>query len=238
MTLQFIIAAFALGFTGSFHCVGMCGPIAMAVPYGGKTDAARWWSVGKYLSGKTITYSLAGMLFGLFGRQLVVSGFQQILSIVLGSILLLIVGFMLFKNSAYHNNFLQRIISNRLIPVFGRLLKNPNGSTPFFLGMVNGLLPCGLVYLGLLGATATGSAFSGAMFMLWFGIGTMPVMFLFLALANRFSFSFRQTIKKITPYFIAIAGIMLILRGMNLGIPYLSPDLASMQQSGAIGCHP
>ncbi|MES2774812.1 MAG: sulfite exporter TauE/SafE family protein [Bacteroidota bacterium] len=240
MTLQLVIAAFVLGFTGSFHCVGMCGPIAMAMPNQRRSHAARWWSIIKYLSGKTITYTFAGLLAGLLGRQFVISGFQQGLSIVLGVLLLITVGVILFKNNAWHSNFLQRAISNKLIPVFGRLLQNPSGATPFFLGMVNGLLPCGLVYAGLLAATATGSAFSGGWFMMWFGIGTMPVMFSFLALANRFGFSFRQKIKKATPYFIAIAACMLILRGMNLGIPFLSPDFDAARQLGAeaISCHP
>jgi uncharacterized protein len=240
MAIQLIISAFVLGFAGSFHCVGMCGPIALTVPYNSNNDASRWLAIAKYLLGKTITYTIAGMLFGLLGRQLVLIGLQQILSIVLGTILLLIVVLMLFRSHAYHTSFIQQIISNKLIPVFGKLLKNPTGTTAFLLGMLNGLLPCGLVYMGLLGATATGTALTGALFMFWFGIGTIPVMFSFLVLANRFSFSFRQKIKNATPYFIAIAGVMLILRGLNLDIPFLSPDFKAMIKVGGdvITCHP
>ncbi len=240
MVIQIIISAFILGFAGSFHCVGMCGPIALAVPNKGISEVGRWWSFVIYLFGKTITYTIAGLVFGLCGRQLIESGFQQLLSIFLGVILFVLAALMLLKNKAYHNNPLQAFISNKLIPVFGKLLKNPNRITPFLLGMVNGLLPCGLVYVGLLGATATGSIFSGALFMFCFGIGTMPVMFSFLALAGRFSFSLRNKIKNATPYFIAFAGVMLILRGMNLGIPFLSPHLEYMIQKGGgvITCQP
>ena len=240
MHVSVVISAIVLGFTGSFHCVGMCGPIALAVPIKSQNDVSRWLSIGKYLVGKTFTYVILGMMFGLFGRQIIMVGFQQTLSIILGILLLIIVTIMITKNQIYHTSFLLQKIGNKLIPIISTVLQNRNSATPFLLGMLNGLLPCGLVYLGLLGAVSTGTALSGGIFMFGFGIGTIPVMFSFLALAKKFSLSFREKIKKASPYFIAMIGLVLILRGMHLNIPFVSPDLTTMQGSDAEvqSCHP
>lgn len=240
MSIPFIISAFLLGLTGSFHCIGMCGPIALAVPYKKGSETTRWLSFGIYLSGKTITYTLLGIGFGLLGGQVSLIGSQQVLSIISGSLLLLVVVLMIWWPRSYHSNPLQRLISDRLIPVFGKVLKDPTPATPFILGMLNGLLPCGLVYMGLLGASASGSAWAGGVFMLMFGIGTIPVMFSFLALATKPGYGLRQQVQRFTPVFVALVGIMLILRGMNLGIPFVSPDLSAIQGRGAeaLSCHP
>ena len=235
--LTILISAFILGFTGSFHCVGMCGPIALSVP--SKNKQSKFESTGLYLLGKTFTYTLLGFIFGLFGRQLMIAGFQQTLSIIAGLLLLSVVAVMLVNARRYHENKITVWISEKLLPIFRVVLQNPGKATPLYMGMLNGLLPCGLVYLGIIGSLATGSTWQGALFMLVFGLGTAPVMLSFLLMAKQFNFNYRKRLQKLAPVFISFIGIILILRGLNLGIPYLSPILHALPgfDNTAVGCH-
>jgi len=104
------------------------------------------------------------------------------------------------------------------------------------IGVANGFLPCGMVYLAIAGALGTGSIKGGIFFMMLFGIGTIPLMLAVTWFGLVVNINIRNTVRKITPFFIALIGILLILRGLNLNIPYLSPLLESM--SGKIvPCH-
>jgi len=238
MLLTILISAFILGFTGSFHCVGMCGPIALSIP--AQNNQSKWITTSLYLLGKTATYTLLGFLFGLFGRQLMISGLQQWLSISAGILLLAIVALIFLDAKLYHENFVTSWISDKLLPVFRIVLNNPGKATPLFMGMLNGLLPCGLVYLGIIGSLATGSAILGGLFMLVFGLGTAPVMLSFLLMAKQFNFNYRNRLKRLTPVLISLIAVILILRGLNLGIPFISPELNSLPAangSDAINCH-
>jgi sulfite exporter TauE/SafE len=234
---SFLIAAFVLGFGGSFHCIGMCGPIALSLP--ALNDRDKWITSLLYLSGKTITYSLLGLLFGLFGKQLMLAGLQQGLSIAAGILLLIVVAMMLVQAKQLHQNKLTLWISNKLIPLFG-LAKRSHGLVALNMGFVNGLLPCGLVYIGLIGSLTTGSALNGMLFMAAFGLGTMPIMLSFLLMAKQFSLNFRNKIKKLAPAFVALVAVLLIVRGLGLGIPYVSPQInnPTALNNKAVECHP
>lgn len=238
MITTILISAFILGFTGSFHCVGMCGPIALSVP--AQNNQSKLISTALYLSGKTLTYTLLGFIFGLFGWQLMIAGLQQWLSIIAGILLLLVAVVMFIHARWYHENKITVWISNKLLPMFRIVLKNPGKATPLLIGMLNGLLPCGLVYLGIIGSLATGSAWQGGLFMLVFGLGTAPVMLSFILMAKQFKFNYRYRLQKLAPVFISLIAILLILRGLSLGIPYLSPELEALpgaNNSQAIICH-
>jgi sulfite exporter TauE/SafE len=215
----------------------MCGPIALSLP--ALNDLDKWRSSLLYLSGKTITYSLLGLLFGLFGKQLMLAGLQQGLSIAAGILLLLVVAMMLVQARQLHQNKLTVWISSKLIPLFG-LAKKSHGMFALNMGLVNGLLPCGLVYIGLIGSLTTGSALNGMLFMTGFGIGTMPVMLSFLLMAKQFSLNFRNRIKKLAPAFVGLVAVLLIVRGLGLGIPYVSPQIhpSSALNTNAVECHP
>jgi len=234
---SFIIAAFILGFGGSFHFIGMCGPIALSLPV--INDRNKWIGTILYLAGKTITYSFLGLLFGLFGKQLMLAGLQQTLSITAGIFLLVVVAMMIVQAKQLHQNKLTIWISNKLIPLFG-FAKKSHGLVALNTGLVNGLLPCGLVYIGLIGSLTTGSALNGMLFMTAFGIGTMPVMLSFLLLAKQFSLNFRNKIKRLAPAFVALVAVLLIVRGLGLGIPYVSPQMnaSTAIDKNAVECHP
>lgn len=97
-----------------------------------------------------------------------------------------------------------------------------------------------MIYIALAGALASESVFSSAAFMLFFGLGTLPVMMILPWVATYISSNVRIRLNKIIPYTLLVFGLLLILRGSNLGIPYLSPQVATEQPAliGAdIYCH-
>lgn len=224
--MEFIIAAIVLGFLGGFHCVGMCGPIAMALPVHNKSSLQKVISILMYNSGRIVTYTAFGLLFGAIGKSFALFGLQQILSIVLGSLILL------FVIASYFNKinnplmgkvyFFINVVKSKLSELLGK-----RSLAAFFgIGLLNGLLPCGLVYMAVAGALASGSMFNGSLFMLFFGLGTIPFMFAITYYSNLISVKLRNRMRKIVPVFVGLMAILMILRGMNLGINYISPKLS------------
>lgn len=219
------ITAISLGFLGSFHCVGMCGPIALALPIGNSSSFGRIISVLIYNTGRILTYSLFGIIFGSIGQTFSLFGYQQLLSITLG--LLILLGLIL------PSKLVSKITGNQLIYSFFNRLKSKLSSlflkegkkSLFLIGLLNGLLPCGLVYMAVAGAIASGNILNGALFMAVFGLGTAPVMMALPLAGNYLSVSFRAKIRKTVPIMIGFMAVLLILRGLNLGIPFVSPKM-------------
>jgi uncharacterized protein len=234
--LTFSIAGFIMGFVGSLHCVGMCGPLSLAVPTSHLPPAEKFFSLLLYQSGRIITYSLLGFVFGLAGRGLYLGGLQQWFSILIGSVLLLtvlwnylnkkVVRFSLFSQSYL---FIQKKIGWLLTNV-----KSPSGF--LLLGIANGLLPCGMVYIAMASALTAEHIMQGVGFMAAFGTGTLPAMMTVAYGGQLFSVKSRGMFKKIVPLFVTITALILILRGMNLGIPFISPVLPSATGK-IISCH-
>jgi sulfite exporter TauE/SafE len=222
-----IWTAFLIGFIGSFHCIGMCGPIALSLPYQDVTKIKTAANVLLYNSGRVFTYSFLGLVFGLIGQGIALAGFQQWLSIGLG-ILMLLAAFSILnlEKNIIKIPFLEKIFK-RVRFHLGRLLaqKSQKKQTLFLVGVLNGFLPCGLVYLAIVGAIATGDIFKGSFYMGIFGIGTIPMMLSVALIGNLVSLKFRKNIQKMIPFLLFTMAVLFILRGMNLGIPYLSPEL-------------
>jgi uncharacterized protein len=235
--MNLIWAAISLGFLGSFHCVGMCGPIALALPVNHNSLSSKTTGALLYNFGRILTYAIFGALFGMIGQGIVIAGYQQLLSISLGALIILLI----FLPSKLFSRFrLTTPIYSfvfHLKQKFGELLKNKSYSSLFLIGVLNGLLPCGLVYLGVAGAIATGNGFQGALFMAMFGLGTLPAMFALVLAGNSVSVNFRTKINKAMPVFIVAVALLLILRGMNLGIPYVSPEMAADKPVCHKCCH-
>lgn len=223
--------AFMLGVAGSAHCAGMCGPLALALPTGGKSGLALAPSRAFYNAGRVTTYCLLGVLFGWIGRSLALAGVQRWVSIGLGVAILL--GIFVARARALTMRFTLPVTWLKM--ALGRLLRQQNLASQYLLGVLNGLLPCGLVYIACVGAAATGGLFSSVQYMLVFGVGTVPMM-LTLGLAGQaLPVAFRLRLQKLIPVCLALVAALLILRGLSLGIPYLSPDLTG-DQPGAC-CH-
>lgn len=220
---MYIITAIVLGLMGSFHCIGMCGPIALALPLNNTSWFTRIIGALLYNIGRAITYALMGAVFGILGEGLQLGGFQRWISIAMGTIMILAIVFpALFRGSGKLDKYLYGY-NTRLKKRFGVLFNQRSYSSLLIIGLLNGLLPCGLVYMALAGAIATGGVSSGALFMFIFGLGTLPMLLLLSLAGNVVSESFKASINKIIPYVIVIIGILFILRGLNLGIPFISP---------------
>lgn len=220
-----MIASFVLGFLGSFHCIGMCGPIALTLPVQHLNGIRKMAGIGLYNAGRISAYAILGLIFGWLGRQLYLGGLQQWLSIITGSLLLVVVmlkytGIRLTKGNHLPNAFTSKIKSR-----LGMLLQQQRFRTLYAIGFLNGLLPCGLVYLGIAGAIASGDVIKGMLFMASFGAGTLPAMAGVTWFSHLISLSVRNRMRSLIPVVISIMGVLLILRGLNLGIPYISPVL-------------
>jgi sulfite exporter TauE/SafE len=226
MTFAIVIAALVLGFLGSFHCIGMCGPIALTLPVQHLNGFRKFTGILIYNSGRVFTYAVLGLLFGIIGMSFNLFGWQQILSILLGSLLVLFFISSFFKKRIFKNQFIQKYWNKYIIRWLTPLFHKKNMGNLFLIGLLNGLLPCGLVYMAVAGALATGNIINSSLFMAFFGLGTLPAMITMSFAGGFISLSMRNKIRKSVPYIIGLMGILLILRGMNLNIPYLSPAMS------------
>lgn len=215
-------SGFLMGFFGSFHCVGMCGPIVLALPNKG---------VGYkllYNIGRAITYALLGLGVGVLGQTIAFAGLQQYISVGVGVVMLFTVLFTKYKHfdlpATGVVNTLYVWVKNKL----GFLFKSNSSMAPLGIGMLNGLLPCGLVYAALFTALSFGSLVSGMAYMLFFGLGTLPMMLGLGVFSGIITPVFRTKLNKLVPYFLVLVAVILILRGLNLGIPYISPKVDSI----------
>lgn len=216
------------GLAGSFHCIGMCGPIALALPVGKLSFLEATINRVLYNLGRIFTYSVLGGAFGYFGKTLFVVGFQQHLSILVG---LLMMGLILPNRLITWRPFQK--LTHLLMGIFKKVFPLKSLVGFMLLGLLNGLLPCGFVYLALVGASATNTPIGGSIFMAFFGFGTAPMMFSMGILPKFLTLKFRQNINQYLPVYTLLLAIFFIVRGLNLGIPYLSPkfEKAPVSQS-------
>jgi hypothetical protein len=225
-----ILTAFTIGFLGSFHCIGMCGPIAIALPVPKSSKLSFFTGRILYNVGRVVTYSCLGLLFGLVGGRIALAGAQQVVSIILGVAIVIAV----LLPQQYKNIFVQhRLVQKLAQPLKSNisiLFKKGTLSSLFLIGILNGFLPCGFVYIGLAGSIASGNAISGAAVMMLFGLGTVPAMFAATVFGKFINIGIRAKLRKIIPVFAILLAAVFIMRGMNLGIPFLSPKLSSQTQ--------
>jgi len=223
MDFGILITALTFGAITSFHCAGMCGPIAVALPLKNETIVSRFLSTILYNLGKALTYGFLGAIFGLFGQGLAIGGLQQWVSIIMGSVMVISILFpALFKNRFEVERFSFRFVGKLKVKL-GSLFTKKTYTALFLIGILNGLLPCGPVYAALAGSIATGNIITGALFMFAFGIGTMPMLITISIVGNVISLNLRKRIAKLIPVTVVLIGLLFILRGMGLGIPYISP---------------
>ncbi|MEP6746210.1 MAG: sulfite exporter TauE/SafE family protein [Bacteroidota bacterium] len=236
MIATILIAGFTLGFAGSLHCVGMCGPLSLALPTYHLSPFLKLLSLFAYQAGRIITYSLLGLIFALAGRGIYTAGIQQWFSITLGIFILLLATLYFVQGNSIHLSFLSRGYA-LLMNLISAIMKSRSGLPGFLLlGMANGLLPCGMVYVALAATLSFYKVYEGVAFMAMFGAGTLPTMMLIGYGGHMISPVLKNVFRKSIPFFIAATGIILIIRGLNLGIPFISPQLS--QTSGqVIICH-
>lgn len=220
-----------MGILGSFHCIGMCGPIALVLPVDRNNKWKGFIQTFMYHFGRVITYTLMGLLFGLLGKGLYLAGFQGRISMLMGAIMILAVLFPTNYLAKFGFGKPLYVLVSKLKLVLGSYLQKKSSSAFFTIGLLNGLLPCGLVYIALTGAIATGDAWMGAIFMALFGLGTSFLLSGVIYAGNFLSLGIRNKINKIIPYFVVLVGLVFILRGMGLGIKYISPAPQNLEIS-------
>lgn len=216
--LEVIVPSLLLGLAGSLHCVGMCGPIALALVPGAPARRAAAWQSLAYNAGRVSTYAALGGLFGLLGKGLELAGIQQVISVAVG-FLMLGMAFLAFNvehKILKFNAFFR--FSNEVKSRLARLLRSKAAGSSFSIGLLNGLLPCGLVYAAIAGAIAAGGVGEGAVFMVMFGIGTVPLM-LGLPLAGAvLGQKTRLRLQRVRPALLILVGLIMIYRGLNLDL--------------------
>ena len=196
-----LLSGLGIGILGSAHCVGMCGPIALALPRYGDSTLQNSLGISLYHLGRAFTYAVMGGIVGSLGMSMRYFGWQQGLSIVAGVLILL----GLFFAKYNPQNKLFTYLHSKVKAGIGHFLQPNKGvQYRFALGAVNGLLPCGLVYVALTSAMASGTALSGSLLMFGFGFGTVPLLAATQLLGNQISMKARARLTKLVPVFVAI----------------------------------
>jgi uncharacterized protein len=229
-----LVGALVLGAAGSAHCIGMCGPIALAVP-AGRGNHARLTSTLLLNGGRLLSYTLLGLAFGSMGSGLRLAGLQQAVSLIAGAILLLSV----LVPGAIERFGAQGRLALWISRLRGALARNLARTAPeaiFLSGALNGLLPCGLVYAAAIASTALEPAWQSALFMLLFGIGTLPALFAVRLGGGMIGSAWRGRLRKASPFVVGAMGLLLLVRGSQLDIPYLSPA-GPVVPAQANACH-
>lgn len=218
-----LYSALILGLLGSFHCIGMCGPIAFMLPVSRDNQLKKAMQVFLYHLGRLLAYGMIGLIFGLIGKSLNLFGLQQQLSIWMGVLMIAVVlipGKKLGRFSI--RGPLTRAIG-KVKSSMASALKRKSPETFFSIGFLNGLLPCGLVYMAVFGAIASGDTAEGSLYLMLFGLGTVPLMTCAIYFSGILTGLARKRIQRFIPTFVVVIGLLFILRGLGLGIPYVSP---------------
>jgi sulfite exporter TauE/SafE len=236
ISAEIIGPAFLMGLAGSLHCIGMCGPLALSLPVSHNNDLSRISGGLIYNGGRILSYISTGLIFGSLGNLIIAAKWQSSLSSVLGIIILL---YLLFPKKYFHFSTATTLGKPFIFlrQQLGKLFQSKKLSSLLFIGILNGFLPCGLVYLALTSSIISASPVNGGMFMLFFGLGTFPMMFATVLMGNYLNRSLRQKIHKAVPALLFFMAVLLILRGMNLGIPFISPGFDAGHQHEALECH-
>jgi sulfite exporter TauE/SafE len=224
-----IITGFIIGLTSNLHCIGMCGPIAMAIPVDRSSNAKMLFGALQYNFGRVLVYAILGAIVGSIGLTFNTFGILQWMSIVAG-VLLIVYAWRKYLSSIIVAKVPGVNITSTLNKLLGKVIRSNSPAKLLFLGALNGLLPCGMVFFALSNAILTGEIMSSALAMAAFGVGTLPAMIAVTFASNKVSASMRSKFNKAVPYMLTIVGLLIVLRGMNLNIPFISPKLNFTEQ--------
>lgn len=232
-----LYSALIFGLISSLHCVGMCGPIALMIPVDKDNAVKKWLQISTYQIGRVTAYTSLGVIFGFLGAGFFLAGFQQQLSIIVG-VLMILIAIIPEKKLAQYNfsKPIYKIISE-VKTQLGLQFKKKSYKSLFLIGLFNGYLPCGMVYVALFGAMAMNNVFLGSLYMTLFGLGTIPLMMVLVNFLKTTQFSYYSKFQKIIPILIICIGILFVLRGFGLDIPYISPSILHLHVQSEVNCH-
>ncbi len=232
-----IWTGFVVGILGSIHCIGMCGPIALALPSGFPSRTQLLVSRLLYNAGRVLTYAALGAVSGLLGKTIAMAGFQRSLSIAGGVVIVLMV--LLPTKFAHKILPMQSFnrFTDKIRAIWGKLFQKRAMSSLFAIGILNGFLPCGFLYVGLAAAATTGGVMSGSAYMIMFGLGTVPSILATSLFGGFLTMRIRRFFLRLLPVGSLILASLLILRGLSLGIPYVSPNMEKQTTTQHPCCH-
>lgn len=211
--------ALIMGLAGSLHCVGMCGPLALSIPMQQNGGSSGWKTALLYNAGRITMYALLGAVIGALGRVVWLAGLQAYLGLTLGIVLLLL-AFGSFQIEYKMNNWsLSRKWYGWVTAQLGRLLRRPGLQTYLMVGALNGLLPCGLVYLAVAGAVTAPSWWQSIAYMAFFGLGTLPLMAATLLGGQFITSKWRSRLRRVTPLALLLMAGLLLYRSIFFALP-------------------
>jgi sulfite exporter TauE/SafE len=215
----------------------MCGPIAMMLPVDRNNPAKKASQILTYHLGRLTAYGTIGLIFGLVGKGFFMAGIQQNLSIFIGVAMIAVI--LIPENIFSKYNFSKPMFKliSKIKSTLGSKFKNKSYKSLFIIGLLNGILPCGMVYVALFGAIAMQSESLGVLYMVLFGLGTVPMMSSVIYINSFLTVPVRNRIQKVIPYVAVLIGVLFILRGLGLGIPYVSPSNMSLFVQETPNCH-
>ena len=211
-----LFSALIIGFLGSFHCVAMCGPIALALSGGKENNWSYLAGRSVYNAGRIFTYGVLGLLAGLAGHTLLMAGFQKSISIAIGVLMILSVAVLYYLPGHSGTSNVALIVNKFIKNIFSSVLKQRSQAGLFVAGLANGVLPCGFVYLAMAGAAATQDPLNGAGYMVMFGLGTFPAMMAVSAFGKVAGLKARTFLTKAAPVLMIVLGLFFIYRGYTM----------------------
>ncbi|WP_344816042.1 sulfite exporter TauE/SafE family protein [Flavobacterium cheonanense] len=232
-----LYSALIFGLISSLHCIGMCGPIAMMLPVDRSNPTKKVIQIMLYHLGRLSAYASLGLIFGILGKGFYMAGIQQHISIIVGILMIVIV--LIPERVFMKYNFskpVYKLISN-VKTSLGNQFKRKSPDALFTIGLLNGFLPCGLVYAALFGAIAMQNVTLGVTYMLLYGLGTIPMMSAVVYISNFLSIPIRSKMQKLIPVVTVIIGTLFILRGLGLDIDYISPSNMNLFVQANANCH-
>ena len=209
-----------MGLIGSMHCAGMCGPIAISLPYrvGMQTNEETFFKILVYNLGRIITYAFFGFLFGIVGKSFFTMGIQKWFLITLAVLLIIIAIFSIdIETKALKIPAIGKF-NKKVKELLAKSLKNATVKSFLYIGILNGFLPCGLVYMAIVAAIATGGVLNSVLYMILFGIGTMPMMMALGYGGHLLSTRFRTFLRKLYPVFMIIFAILFLMRAFKINM--------------------
>lgn len=231
-----LLSAVILGLVSSLHCVGMCGPIALMLPVDRTNPVKKTLQIILYHTGRLSSYGTLGLIFGFLGRSLYLAGIQQQLSVVIGVIIISVA--LIPERVFARYNFSKPIYKgiSYVKSSLGEQFRKKTNKSIFTIGVLNGFLPCAMVYVALFGALAMQNAFYGMLFMMLYGLGTIPLMSLVVYFSVFIKNKLGKNLSRVIPVVMVCFGVLFILRGLGLDIPFVSPSNLQLFVSRGAQC--
>ena len=208
-----LVTAFLLGLMGSWHCIAMCGPIALMVPKGKSSN--KYLPLGLYHLGKIIAYALVGLGMGSLTMFFTSFDFQAVILILAGIVMILIAIFPIVLNRIENKGSKFFAPVNKLKIQMRSALNKERSEYAFYVGFLNGFIPCGMVYLAGIGAMAQTNIFNGILFMVFFGLGTLPFMSVFILISQRIKSTFVKNSRRLRTVGLLLIGLFMLYRGYS-----------------------